>query len=162
MRRRRSRSATSSSRSSRLGPSASISSISKLEQPEVAVAGAGALAQLVERALELARACMRGGHAGAQGELVTAAEAVEQVELGGGEHQAAMLVLAEERDEASAQGAEVGRRGGAALDERARAALAAHPAGEHHLLESSPIRSRRSASSGSSSSPAGSSKTPST
>ncbi len=105
------------------------------QQPEVAVAGAGTLAQLGKRVLQLPRACMGGRHAATQGELVATAEAVEQVELGGGQHQAAVLVLPEERHEATPKGAEVGRRGRAALDERARAALGAHPAGEHHLLE---------------------------
>ena len=46
-----------------------------------------------------------------------------------------MLVLAEEGDHPAAERLEVGCRGGAALNERARAALCADPTGEHDLVE---------------------------
>ena len=91
------------------------------EQVEVPVARAGALAQLHQLVLELAHARVSGGEAFAQRELLAAAEAVEQVELGRRERQAAVLVLAEEGNQPAAELAQVGGSSRAALHERARA-----------------------------------------
>ena len=84
------------------------------EQVEVAVARAGPLAQLVELALELLDAGVRGRQPAAQRELLATAEAVEQVELRRGEREPAVLVLAEERDQPAAERLQVGGRGRAA------------------------------------------------
>ncbi len=70
-----------------------------------------------------------------QRDLVAPAEAVEQVELGRGERQPAVLVLAEEGDQAAAERLQVGGGRRAALHERPRPALGADPAREHDLVE---------------------------
>ena len=105
------------------------------QQVEVTVARAGALAQLGQRALQLAHPGVRGAQCGAQLELLAPAEAVQQVELRRGEREPPVLVLPEEGDHPAAERLEVGCRGGAALHERARAALGADPPGEHDLVE---------------------------
>ena len=73
------------------------------------------------------------GQAASKGELAAATEAVEQVELGRGQGQPPVLVLPEEGDQAPAERLEVGRRGRAPLDERARPPSGADPAGEDDL-----------------------------
>ncbi len=105
------------------------------QQVQIADARAGALAQLGQRRLELPHARVRRAEAPAQRQLVAAAEAVEQVELGRGEREAAVLVLAEEGDQAAAERLQVGRRGRAALHERARSALGRDPARQDDLVE---------------------------
>ena len=104
------------------------------QQIEVAVAGPRLLAQLLEPPLQLAGAPVRRAEGRPPVELLGAAEAVEQVELGARHGELAVLVLAEEGDERAAQLAEVGSRGRAALHERARAPFGAHPPGEDHLV----------------------------
>ena len=105
------------------------------EQVEVAIARAGALAQLLELVLELPDARVAGRQAVAQRQLLATAEPVEQVELRRGEREPPVLVLAEEGDQPPAERLQVGRRGRPPLDERARAPLGGHAAGEHDLLE---------------------------
>ena len=67
--------------------------------------------------------------------MSAAAEPVEEVELGRGEREAAMLVLPEEGEEPAADHLEVGRRGRATLDERPRSPAGPHPAREDDLRE---------------------------
>ena len=106
--RRRSRSARSAAASSSLGLGGLDLGELEVEQVELALARAGALAQLGERRLRLARRGVRGGDLRAARELRVAAEAVEDVELGAGERELAVLVLAVERD-AAARRARAGR-----------------------------------------------------
>src|SRR5204862_4856245 len=87
------------------------------EQVEVAVAVARLLAQGLELAAQLAHARVDRRKLIPRGELVPAAEAVEELQLGGGHRQAAVLVLAEEGDEPAAELAQVGRRRAPALHE---------------------------------------------
>ena len=106
----------------------------EVEQVELALARAGALLQLGERGLRLARRRVRRGDLGAPRELGVAAEAVEDLELGAGERELAVLVLAVERDERLGELAQVGDRRRAAVDERARAPVGADPPRQHDLL----------------------------
>ena len=76
---------------------------------------------------------MHGCQLRPQRALLLAAEAVEQVELGGGHGQAPVLVLPEEGHEPPAQLAQV-RRGRATLDEGARTPLPADPPGQDQLV----------------------------
>ncbi len=105
------------------------------QQVEVAVARAGALAQLCEPVLELARPRVYPAEVVAGGELLATAEAVQEVELGGREHEPAMLVLTEEGEQPAAERLEVARRGRAPLDECPRAPARAHPPGQHDLVD---------------------------
>ena len=106
-----------------------------LEQVQLAVARAGALAQLGEARDQrpLARRRRRGSASRRAG-LVRPGEAVEDLELGRREHQLAVLVLAVERQQRGARVAQIGRRRAAPAEVGARAALGAHPAREHELL----------------------------
>ena len=70
------------------------------------------------------------------------AEAVQQVELRGRQRQLAVLVLPVERDEPAAELPQVGRRGRAALDERARAPLGADPPRQHELRRHAAVELR--------------------
>ena len=76
---------------------------------------------------------MSGSELGAGAQVAAAAEAVQEVELRRRQRQASVLVLPEERDQPSPDRLEVRRGGGSALNERPRAALGAHPPGEHDL-----------------------------
>ena len=104
------------------------------QQVELAVARAGAGLQRLERRARLADLGVGGRARGAPGRLLGPAEAVEDVELGGGERELAVLVLAVERQQRAARVAQVGRRRAAAAEVGARAALGADAAGEHDLL----------------------------
>ena len=104
------------------------------EQVQLAVAGAGQLAQLGGAALELAHSLIGGAQPLAQRLLVGAAVGVEQLELGGGEHQLAVLVLAVERQQPAAELLQVGLGGGAPAHVGAGATVGPHPAGQHDLL----------------------------
>ena len=77
-----------------------------------------------ERALERARAAR----------AALAAEGVEDLELGRGEHQLAVLVLAVEGEQRDAERAQLGGRHRAPLEVGARAARRGHAAGEHELV----------------------------
>ena len=68
-----------------------------------------------------------------QRKLVAPTEAVEQVELSRGQRELAVLVLAEERDQAPTERLEVRGRRRAALYEGASPTLAVHAPGEHEL-----------------------------
>ena len=104
------------------------------EQVELALARAGALAQLRQRRLELAHAHVGRRERRAARQVRRAAEAVEDLQLRGGEHELAMLVLAVERQQRDGHLAQVadGRRAPAQVG--ARAPLGAHAPGEHDLL----------------------------
>ena len=79
------------------------------QQVEVALAGALALAQLGELAGEPGRLRVRRAVAVAELELLGAGEAVEDLELGRGEHQLAVLVLAVEGEQPRAERPQVAR-----------------------------------------------------
>ena len=66
--------------------------------------------------------------------VVSAGKAIEDVELGRGEHQLSMLVLAVEGEQARADRPQVAGGGGAALDEGAGPTRCRDPAPEHDLL----------------------------
>ena len=133
------------------------------EQVAVAVARAGAGPQRVELAAQPADARVRGGEALALGQVAGAAEAVEDLELRGGQHELAVLVLAVEGEQPPAELAQVAGARRAPLDERARAPLGAHAAPSTISSSgSSGSRSRRSASSSPSNSPGAAANTPST
>ena len=104
------------------------------QQVELAVARAGAGLQLLERRRRLADLGVGGRARRAPRRLLGPAEAVEDVELGGGERELAVLVLAVEGQQRAAGVAQVGRRGAAAAEVGARAALGAHAPGEHDLV----------------------------
>ena len=104
------------------------------EQIEFPVAGAGQLAQLGDAPVELAHPLIRGAQPVAQRLLAGADVGVEQLQLGGGEHQLAVLVLAVERQQAAAELLQVGLGGGAAAHVGAGPAVGPHPPGEHDLL----------------------------
>ena len=106
----------------------------ELEQVELTVARAGALAQLVEPRLEITGAGVDGGERVAPRQLAGAAEAVEDGELGRGEHEPAVLVLAVEGDELAADVAQVVHRRGASAEVGAGAPLGAHAPRDHELL----------------------------
>ena len=116
--RSRSRSAASASSSSSVGSSASISSISNASRSRSRSRAPARSRSSASVALELAHARVGGGERRAHVEVLAPAEAVEQLELRRGEREPPVLVLAEERDQPAAERLQVGRRGGAALDER--------------------------------------------
>ena len=88
---------------------------------------------------------MQRGTGAAPGGLLRTAEAVEDLQLRRGQREPAVLVLAVERQQRAARLAQVGRGGAAAAEVGARAALGAHPAGEHELLGvgGEPVAERR-------------------
>ena len=105
------------------------------QQVEVALARALALAQLRQLALDSADAsAWAAAVCVAQLEVLGAGEAVEDLELGGGERQLAVLVLAVEGEQPRAERPQVGRRRGAPADEGAGAARGADPAAEDDLV----------------------------
>ena len=104
------------------------------QQVELAVARARTRLQLLQRALGRPRVGVGGRARGAALDLGRAAEAVEDVELGGGERELAVLVLAVERQQRAADVAQVGRRRAAPAEVGARAPLRADAAGEHDLV----------------------------
>src|SRR5947208_12275987 len=105
-----------------------------LEQAELVLARALALVQLGELRPQ-ARHLRAAGRAGPQALVVLwAAKAVEQLELGGGDRELAMLVLAVEADERRAYVPHLAHGDRAPVQIRARAAIGAHPPGEHQLL----------------------------
>ena len=105
-----------------------------LEQVELAVAGARPLAQgrQLRAQVALARMDLRVRRAALR--LLGPAEAVEDLELRGGERELAVLVLAVEREQGTAHVAQVPRRGAAAVQVRARAPFGAHATREHQLV----------------------------
>ena len=104
------------------------------QQVELAVARAGARLQLLQRRLGRARLGVRLRARRAALRLLRPAEAVEDVELRGGERELAVLVLAVEGQQRAADVAQVGRRGAAPAEVGARAALGADPPREHELV----------------------------
>ena len=105
-----------------------------LEQVELAVARAGPLAQRLELAAQLPLARVDGGEPRAPPGLLGTAEAVEDLQLRGGQRQLAVLVLAIEGEQRAARVAQVRRRRAAPVQVSARAALGADAPGEHQLL----------------------------
>ena len=107
----------------------------ELEQVELALALAGELAQLLEP-LPRARACSRERRAqAAQARgLLGAAEPVEDLELGAGEGQLAVLVLAVEGAAAPPMSRSSPTVAERPFEVGARAPVGADPAGQHELL----------------------------
>ena len=87
-----------------------------LEQVELAVARARALAQLLELLAQRALARVDRRERRAPHRLLGPAEAVEDLQLRRGERQLAVLVLAVEREQRAADVAQIGGRGAAAAD----------------------------------------------
>src|SRR5207237_10901399 len=105
-----------------------------LEQAELVLTPALALVQLGELGPQ-ARHLRAAGRTGPQALGVLGdAEAVEQLELGGGDRELAMLVLAVEADEGGADLPHLAHGDRAPVQIRARAAIGAHAPGEHELL----------------------------
>jgi hypothetical protein len=104
------------------------------DEVELALTGTGALAQLGQRCLERAHPPIRGPERGPAREVLRATETVEHLQLRGGEHQLAVLVLAVERQQRHGHLAQVGHRRRAPVEVRARPALGAHPPREDHLV----------------------------
>ena len=103
-------------------------------QVEVALARPLALAQVLELAAEAQRLDVRLAVAVSQLEVLGPREPVEDLELGRGERQPAVLVLAVEGQQARAEGLQVGGRRRPAPDEGARPARAPDPAPEDDLV----------------------------
>ena len=104
------------------------------QQVELAIARARPGLQLIQRRLGRAGLGVRLGAGRAALRLLRPAEAVEDAQLRGGERELAVLVLAVERQQRAAHVAQVGRRGAAAAEVRARAPLGRHPPREHELV----------------------------
>ncbi len=105
-----------------------------LEQVELALARGGELAQGVQLRGE-APGLGERLRAGAQAQrVIGTAERVEDLQLGAGEGQLAVLVLAVEGDQARAELAQLRDGGGAAVEIGARAPVGADAAGEDDLL----------------------------
>ena len=108
----------------------------ELEAQQVDVALAGTLAQLELVALAAQRAERGRGprDSGEEREMLRAGEAVEDLRLGGGEGELAVLVLAVEGEQPGAERPQVGRGRRAAGDEGGRAAGGGDPPGEDDLV----------------------------
>ena len=104
------------------------------EQVELALARAGHLPQLGDPLLGGADALVGLGEPFSELHLGRAAVSVQDVELCGGEHQLAVLMLSVEGHQAAPQVAQVRDRGRPAADVRASPAVGPHPAGQHDLL----------------------------
>ena len=105
-----------------------------LEQVQLAVARAGPRAQLLELLAQRSLARVGGREPLAPRGLLRPAEAVQDLELRGGEREPAVLVLAVEGQQLAADLRQVGRRGAAAAEIGPRAALGAHAPGEDQLV----------------------------
>ncbi len=106
----------------------------ELEEVELAVPGAGALAQLVQGRLEGPRAGVRGGARGAPRGLPGAGEPVQEIQLRGRQRQPPVLVLAVEAQEPLRGLAQVAHRRRAAVEIGPRAPLGGHPPRQDELL----------------------------
>jgi hypothetical protein len=104
------------------------------EQVELALAGPGAFAQLGQGRLELADPRVDRREVGPARQVRRAAEAVEDLELRGGQRQLAVLVLAVERQQRDRHLAQVADRRRTPAQVGARAPLGAHAPGEDDLL----------------------------
>ena len=102
---------------------ASASACSSASRPCSSAAPASASASVAPRGDERAPG---GAHLGAQRREVVAARGVQQVELDGRAHEPARLVLGDHLDQRLADALEVVARAAAAVEQRARASLAAH------------------------------------
>ena len=106
----------------------------ELQQVEIALAHPLAGAELGQLAVEALDLRVGGAVGVATLELCAAREAVEDLELRRGEHQAPVLVLAVEGQEPSAERLQVGGRRRATADEGAGSSRGADPPSEHDLL----------------------------
>ena len=148
----------SAASSSSLGAAASISSSSNASRSSSRSRAPASSRSSATPLAQAAHVLVRCADPLPQLELRGPAVGVEHVELGGGEHQLAVLVLAVERQQPAAELAQVGDRRRAAADVGARAAVGPHAPGEHDLLGvgRDPLGSAPASSSG------GSANTPST
>ena len=105
-----------------------------LEQVELAVARARAGAQGLELLAQRPLARVGGRERLPARGLIGAAEAVEDLELGAGQHQPPVLVLAVEGEQRAADLRQVGGRRAAAAEVRARATLGTHAPRQHELV----------------------------
>ncbi len=105
----------------------------ELEQLELPVALGARGLELLEPALELAHAPVGVRTRSQATGLLGTAAAVEDRQLGARQRQAAVLVLRVEPQQRAPERAQVGHRRRAAVDQGARAPVAAHAPGEHHL-----------------------------
>jgi hypothetical protein len=103
-------------------------------QVEVALARSFPLAQLGQLRRQQPALAVRFAVVLAQGQVPGAGEPVEDLQLGRGDRQAAVLVLAEEGDQAAAQQLQVGGGRGPAGDEGAGATARRDAPAENHLL----------------------------
>ena len=142
----------------RSAPPRSISSSSHTSRSSSRSRAPARLAQLVQRRLGRARLAYASAQAARRAACSGTAEAVEDPQLRRGERELAVLVLAVERQQRAADVAQVGRRGAAAAEVRARAPLGANPPREHELVGVLGRRSRQVARAA----PSGSANTPST
>ena len=116
-----------------------------LEQVQLAVARAGALAQLLQPRGKRPLAAIGRAVGLAARRLLGPREPVQDLQLGRGQRELAVLVLAVEREQRGARVPQVGRRGAAAAQVRARPPLGAHPPRQHELLRvlGQPVPERR-------------------
>jgi hypothetical protein len=105
-----------------------------LEQVQLPVARAGAGLELLHRGAQLPLAPVGRAEGRQPRGMRITAEAVQDLQLRRGQRQLAVLVLAVERQQRTADVAEVGRRGAPTAEVGARAPLGAHAPGQHDLL----------------------------
>ncbi|HEV3322902.1 MAG TPA: hypothetical protein VG147_12030 [Solirubrobacteraceae bacterium] len=105
-----------------------------LDQVELALTRAVQLPQALQLLTKLTHLAMGGRASGAPGGLRGAAEAVEDLQLRGGERELAVLVLAVEGQQRLPDPAQVGDGDRAAVHVRAGAPVGAHAPCQHNLL----------------------------
>ncbi len=101
---------------------------------EVTLPRAFALAQLGQLGGEAPDLAVGFAVGVAERQVLDPGEAVQHLHLGRGDRQLAVLVLAEEGDQAPAQRLQVGRRGAAPGDEGAGSPARRDPPSQHHLV----------------------------
>src|SRR5207302_1314928 len=106
----------------------------EVEQIELALARAGECPKLLRALLEAAYPLVGCGQVRAYDEVLLAAVRVEHVELSGGEHQLAVLVLTVEREHPASELAEIADGHGAPAHVRPCPAIRPYAAGQHELL----------------------------
>ena len=105
-----------------------------LEQVQLTIACTGPIAQLLQPGRQRAFAAIRPAVGLAARRLVRPREAVQDLQLGRGQHQLAMLVLAVEREQRGARVPQIARGGAPAADVRTRSPLRVHPPRQHKVL----------------------------
>ncbi len=103
-------------------------------QVELSLPGPRHLPELLSAGLQAPHVLVQSRHPGPQGLMARPAMGVEDVELGGREHQLAVLVLAVEGEHPASQLPQVGHRGRAAAHVGPGPAVRPHPPGQDDLL----------------------------